>query len=151
MPSCIGRHYLVGMSGKENTKVQASIKRQAGPTPPRILVVEDEVLVRMYLAALLREAGAEVMEAGNGEEARTILLSSRPVDLIVTDLNMPGPMNGLGLARWTREAHPETKIAVISGDVASSEVKETVDAFYSKAMDPEQLREQILSLLVDPT
>jgi CheY-like chemotaxis protein len=65
-----------------------------------VLVVEDETLVRMFMADFLDEAGFKVFEAVNADEALTVLKARPDVQVVVTDIEMPaGSMNGLRLAR----------------------------------------------------
>ena len=64
-----------------------------------VLIVEDDVLLRLMTASNLREAGFEVVEVANAAEA-VIVLNSMAVDVMFADVNMPGKMNGLALAKW---------------------------------------------------
>jgi CheY-like chemotaxis protein len=64
-----------------------------------ILVVEDEVLIRLPLAEYLRDCGYRVFEASNVAEAKAVLDADTPVDLVFSDVNMPGNENGFALAR----------------------------------------------------
>jgi CheY-like chemotaxis protein len=63
-----------------------------------ILVVEDEVLIRLPLAEYLRDCGYSVFEASNVAEAKAVLDADTPVDLVFSDVNMPGNENGFALA-----------------------------------------------------
>jgi len=72
-----------------------------------ILLVEDEVLVRMPIAQYLRDCGYKVIEAVNADEAITVLLHKETVvDLVFSDIEMPGAVDGFGLAKWIREHRP---------------------------------------------
>jgi DNA-binding NtrC family response regulator len=72
-----------------------------------ILLVEDEVLVRMPIAQYLRDCGYKVIEAVNAEEAMTVLSHKETVvDIVFTDIEMPGAVDGFGLAKWIREHRP---------------------------------------------
>ena len=64
-----------------------------------ILVVEDEVLIRMDVADQLAELGYEVKEAASGAEAQTILREGQQIDVVFTDVDMPGELDGITLAR----------------------------------------------------
>jgi CheY-like chemotaxis protein len=76
-------------------------KRESQQT---ILVVEDEVLVRMPIAQYLRGCGYKVIEASNADEAIQVLLHQEtPVDVVFSDIDMPGTVDGLELAKWIRE------------------------------------------------
>lgn len=77
--------------------------------PSTILVVEDEVLIRAMVGELLRDEGYIVIEAGNAEEAMTILATKAP-DLIVTDVRMPGELDGIALTAMIRETDKSVPI-----------------------------------------
>ena len=83
--------------------------------PPTVLVVEDDVLVRMVVAAYLRECGFNVVEAGDAREAIRVLETDIQVDIVFSDVNMPGDMDGFGLAQWVRRERPGLKIILTSG------------------------------------
>jgi CheY-like chemotaxis protein len=80
-----------------------------------ILVVEDEVLIRLEIADSLRDGGFHVLEAAGASEAVEILSTSVRVDLVFTDIQMPGGMDGLGLARWVRRHRPDARVLLTSG------------------------------------
>ena len=72
--------------------------------PETILVVDAEVLVRMTIAGYLRHCGYQVVEAASAEEALTVLRQSElPIQAVLADVALPGPMDGFGLARWVRD------------------------------------------------
>jgi CheY-like chemotaxis protein len=99
-----------------------------------VLVVEDDIRVRLAVASYLRDAGYTVIEAANAAEALEIFVSGELVDVVFTDVQMPGAMDGLMLARWVRGHHPETEVLVTSGkgDDAVSSGLIARDAFFSK-------------------
>ncbi len=99
-----------------------------------ILVVEDDVLVRLTAAEYLRETGYSVIEAANAAEALEVFASGEVVDVVFTDVQMPGAMDGLMLARWVHEYHPHTEVLVTSGkgDDAISSGLTPRDAFFPK-------------------
>lgn len=80
-----------------------------------VLVVEDETLVRMFMADFLDEAGFKVFEAVNADEALTVLQARPDVQVVVTDIEMPGTMNGLELTRVVRERWPGVGVILSSG------------------------------------
>ena len=86
-----------------------------------ILVVEDELLVRMMVSDALREAGWNVIEAYNADEAIVILSSGVPVDLVLSDVRMPGTMDGLGLLEFMSARYPELPVIIMSGHLAPQE------------------------------
>ena len=89
---------------------------------PTILVVDDEVLVRSVIADYLRDCGYRVLEAGSAEDAVAILDSQMKVDIVFTDLELPGHSSGLELARWIRRRYPDVRVIVTSGIYSSAEL-----------------------------
>jgi DNA-binding NtrC family response regulator len=82
-----------------------------------ILVVEDDVLVRMPIAQYLRDCGYKVIEAVNAEEAVTVLSHHETlVDIVFSDIEMPGTLDGFGLAKWVRE-HRRGVDVILAGTV----------------------------------
>ncbi len=79
----------------------------------RVLVVDDDEAIRLYIGEVLREAGCRVLTASDGIEAVEILGAS-PADLLITDYNMPR-MSGLELMRWCQAHLPRLPILLISG------------------------------------
>jgi CheY-like chemotaxis protein len=75
-----------------------------------ILVVEDEVLVRMAISQYLRECGYRVIEAVSADEALQVLRSEISIDLVFSDVEMPGSMDGFGLVQWIRKNKEELEI-----------------------------------------
>lgn len=82
---------------------------------PTVLVVEDEVIIQMMLAETLRAAGFNVLEADNADAAMAALATCASIGVVVTDVRMPGSMDGLGLAGWMREYAPAVPIILTSG------------------------------------
>jgi CheY-like chemotaxis protein len=80
-----------------------------------IVVVEDEALIRMFAASELADAGYEVIEA-DGPAAALKALATDEVFLLFTDVNMPGDMDGLALARMVHRRWPHTHVLVASAD-----------------------------------
>jgi CheY-like chemotaxis protein len=80
-----------------------------------ILIVEDETLIRWGAVKMVEDAGFEVLEAANADEAIQILESRSDIRVIFTDIHMPGSMDGLKLAHAVRYRWPPIKIIVTSG------------------------------------
>lgn len=80
-----------------------------------VLVVEDETMVRMPIAEFLRDCGYNVVEAGDASEAIAAMEAAQPVNLVFTDVRMPGQMDGFGLAAWFESHHPAVPVLVTSG------------------------------------
>jgi CheY-like chemotaxis protein len=119
---------------------------------PVVLVVEDEPILRELSVYELEDAGYTVLEAGNAHAALWILRMRRGVGLVFTDINMPGKMDGLELARVVNARWPDVKIIVTTGadgpqgreapegglflakPYSLSQLSETVDELTSGAM-----------------
>ncbi|MGY2903370.1 response regulator [Bradyrhizobium sp. URHC0002] len=82
---------------------------------PVVLVVEDEILVRMDAIDAIEAAGFDVIDASDADEAIAILERRSDVHLIFTDIQMPGSMDGLRLAHFVRNRWPPIKIIATSG------------------------------------
>jgi CheY-like chemotaxis protein len=82
---------------------------------PVILIVEDELLIRMDSAEAIENAGFEVIQAGNADDAIAILEARTEIHVVFTDIQMPGSMDGLKLARFVRNRWPPIKIVATSG------------------------------------
>jgi DNA-binding response OmpR family regulator len=82
-----------------------------------ILVVDDDNLIRLVIADYLRDCGFEVIEAASGDEAAEVLQSAVPLDLVFTDVQMPGHINGFALARLVRQQHSSIGVMITSGVV----------------------------------
>jgi DNA-binding NtrC family response regulator len=83
---------------------------------PRVLLVEDEPMLRLVAADCFEHAGFIVVEAGHAQQAMDFFNSGGPkIDLVFTDVRMPGAMDGLALASWVIKHHPETPVFVTSG------------------------------------
>ena len=93
----------------------------AGFKRPVVLIVEDELLLRMDAVDMIGAAGFEVLEAGNADEAIEILQVRPDITVVFTDIQMPGSMDGLKLARAVRGRWPPIKIVATSGRVHIAE------------------------------
>jgi DNA-binding NtrC family response regulator len=82
---------------------------------PVVLVVEDEQLIRDSLADALQDAGFGVVQADKAETAIARMVEAESISAVVTDVRLPGRMNGVGIAVWMREHTPETPIILVSG------------------------------------
>jgi CheY-like chemotaxis protein len=80
-----------------------------------VLIVEDDFLTRCTAAMYLRETGYRVIEAENVAEGISVLSSGTRVDFVFSDINMPGSLDGFGLAQWLAKQHPTVRILLTSG------------------------------------
>jgi DNA-binding NtrC family response regulator len=84
---------------------------------PTILIVDDEALIRSMLSDYLQECGFKVLESSTADEAILIIEQSDVIiDLVFSDVSMPGSMDGFGLAHWIRANRPGLSLVLASGD-----------------------------------
>ena len=112
--------------------------------PPTILVVEDDVLVRSLAATYLRDCGFDVIEANGADEAIRVLQAEIPVEVVFSDIQMPGSMDGFGLAQWVRRERPWLKIILTSG---AARTANDAAPILAKPYDHAALERHIRSLL----
>jgi CheY-like chemotaxis protein len=104
---------------------------------PAVLIVEDEPLVRIGAVNLIEDAGFEVIEAANADEAIGILECRSDVRVVFTDIHMPGSMDGLKLAHAVRNRWPPIRIIVTSGrDLIAEQVLPEGGRFFAKPYNP---------------
>jgi CheY-like chemotaxis protein len=100
--------------GAEESGSEDEEGENAGARPATILVAEDELLIRMALTEHLRDSGFRVLEAADGSEAQLLFRAYEPIEVMISDVNMPG-MDGIALAEWVRKHNPDVHIVLISG------------------------------------
>jgi DNA-binding response OmpR family regulator len=126
-------------SGEQATK--------AGET---VLVVEDEVLLRLSIAAYLRDCGYKVIEAADADEA--VLVLKQPdleIDVLFTDVEMAGDMDGFGLAQWTRANRPGLDVILTGSAPSAVNAAATLceDGPLPKPYEPQLVLDRIRRLL----
>jgi len=114
---------------------------------PAVVVVEDEILIRIMISDDLRVAGFQVFEAKNANEALAILESKSHLDLIISDVRMPGEFDGLKLAEYVRSGWPHVKIILVSAHMAAPPPTGLADAFFEKPYDSVGILEAARQLL----
>ncbi len=104
------------------------------PAPIRILVVEDEFLIRLTLTEALGDEGFEVLEAETGDAALPMLQSGSGIRLLLTDIQLPGSLNGFALVGRARQVLPDLPVIYMTGrpDPDSSASASRLDVFISK-------------------
>jgi DNA-binding response OmpR family regulator len=114
-----------------------------------VLLVEDEVLVRTIAAESLRDQGFRVIEAASAMEARAVLISGATVDVVFTDWQLPGDMNGVELARWIDREHPGIALLLTSGVGYVADWAPLIPrtSFFAKPYSPEDVAARIRSLV----
>jgi two-component system, response regulator PdtaR len=116
--------------------------------PPVMMIVEDEELVRAVAVEYFLDHGLNVVEAENADKALAMLNCRSDVRLVFTDINMPGSMDGLALAREVNRRWPQMLIVLTSGrgGVPAAKIPEAGE-FIAKPYDFESLAERIRTLL----
>jgi len=84
----------------------------------RVLLVEDENLIRLVTSEILQDEGFEVVEAWDGDEAARLLDGPDSFDILFTDVQMPGTLDGVEVAIYARQRHPGIPVLVVSGYAA---------------------------------
>jgi CheY-like chemotaxis protein len=115
--------------------------------PKTILVVDDDVFTRLAIADDLMRAGFHVIQAATADEALKVLQSAIKVDLVTTDIHMPGSMDGLRLAQRLRELRSELKIIVLSSDAEAARASSVGDLFIDKPYGSDHLVRSVNQLM----
>src|ERR1700750_1555087 len=115
---------------------------------PRVLVVEDELVLRMRAADIVEDAGCFPVEAVNADEAMAILESRSDIALLFTDIQMPGSMDGLKLAHAVHSRWPDIGIILVSGHVKPSAAERPTDSrFFSKPLGDTQMIAELQAMV----
>lgn len=109
--------------------------------PITVLVVEDEMLIRMDLADTLLDRGLIVIEAASADEAKSMLDDGLHIDMLITDVDMPGKLNGIDLAVLVSATRPGVYIIVTSGREDAAVMIPPGAAFMPKPYSPVFLSE----------
>src|SRR6202171_3415732 len=113
-----------------------------------ILVVEDEMLLRMRAVDMVEDAGFTPIEAINADDALAILESRSDIELLFTDIQMPGSMDGLKLAHAVHERWPLIKIILVSGQLTLTEADKPADSrFYGKPLDVKHMIAELQDMM----
>ena len=115
---------------------------------PNVLVVEDEMVLRMRAVDIVQDAGFHPVEAVNADEALSILESRSDISLLFTDIQMPGSMDGLKLAHAVHDRWPAIKIVLVSGQVSPSDAERPADSrFFGKPLGIEQMITELQAMV----
>jgi PAS domain S-box-containing protein len=129
--------YLPGKVSSKTTKLINSLDSELATGTETILVVDDEPLVRMVAIRLLEKAGYEILEAEDSEQAISIIESRDDIDLLFSDIQMPGKIDGHGLAHWVLQHRPKIKVLLTSG-------------YFDSSKDDRQMNEEQIPFLRKP-
>ena len=108
------RLYLPRHAGEVQPRASAPSQESATGSGETVLVVEDDSHVRMIITDVLRELGYSCLEAGDGQAALPVLTSNTSIDLLITDVGLPG-LNGRQIAEIARKHRPDLKILFVTG------------------------------------
>lgn len=113
-----------------------------------VLIVEDSAIIRMGAIDLVVAAGYEALEASSADEAIRILERRDDIDLVFTDVQMPGTMDGVKLSHYIRDRWPPLKLIVASGAAILEESSLPLGSkFFSKPYDDNSITDAIAHLL----
>jgi CheY-like chemotaxis protein len=119
-----------------------------GPPPRVVLVVEDEMLLRMRAVDMVQDAGYISVEAADADEALAILEARSDIALLFTDIQMPGSMDGLQLARAVHERWPSIKIILVSGQLKLSSGDIPLDSrFFGKPLTSGEMAAEMRDMI----
>jgi DNA-binding NtrC family response regulator len=145
MPRCVIYYQL----GREmNTSNSASPFSNIEIVAPTILIAEDICVIRNATASYLRACGLQVIEAVSADEAILYLQTTLTIDLVFSDVQMPGEQDGLGLARWVRTSRPGLPVLLTSGDFTKADAAKELcgnGSFFAKPYNVEYLEAHIRS------
>lgn len=116
--------------------------------PPLVLIVEDDPLVREIAALAIEDAGLPYVEAADADEALEILKSRADVGVLFTDVNMPGALDGMDLAKLVHEQWPPIRLVVTSGRPLKSEVPDD-GQFVAKPYDLGRLTQTLAKIATE--
>src|SRR6202166_2029431 len=122
------------------------------PELPKVLVVEDEMLLRMRAVDIVEDAGFTPVEAVNADDALAILESRSDIDLLFTDIQMPGTIDGLKLAHAVHARWPTIKIMLVSGQVTPTESEKPANSrFYGKPLEVKKMIAELQEMIGEGT
>jgi two-component sensor histidine kinase len=115
---------------------------------PNVLIVEDEMILRMRAVDIVEDAGFHPIEAVNADEAIAILESRSDISLLFTDIQMPGSIDGLMLAHAVHDRWPSIKIILVSGQVKPLDTERPADSrFFGKPLAVEQIAHELKTMV----
>lgn len=128
-------------------KIEPAARLSACERPATVLVVEDDVLLRLDIAEELRLAGYRVLEAASAEDALELFASGYRAEAVFSDFHLAGPATGWDLRHSLARGNPDVAFILTSGREPPAEVQETGVRFFPKPYRPEQVAKAIARLL----
>ncbi len=114
---------------------------------PRLLLVEDEFLIRLTLSETLADDGFEVVEAEDGETALALLEQQDSIAMMLTDIQLPGRFNGNALAEKVRLTRPDLPVIFMSGRSQEAASPNPLDTYVNKPYSPSALSATVRQIL----
>lgn len=115
-------------------------------TAETILLIEDEPLIRMGTTAMLEDGGFMVLEAANADEAQAIIADHPEISVVITDVQMPGSMNGLELASIIQRDHAHIPVLITSGRTGLQEAKAHGASYLTKPYTAHAIQQALTKL-----
>ena len=143
------RSTALGSAGSRLTKAPMATDRNSSWSRIVVLVVEDNDRLRSAETDALRSCGYDVRTGANAEEALQILTDSR-IDLLVTDIWLPGRLSGIALARAVKQSRPHVKVVIVSTDsdlLSSEDCRGIADSVLKKPFKRSELQERVAALV----
>jgi two-component sensor histidine kinase len=130
------------------TDRNANMTEKSLTAKPTVLVVEDEMMLRLRAVDIVEDAGFSPLQAVNADEALALLESHADIKLLFTDIQMPGSMDGLKLAHAVHERWPAIKIILVSGQVTLDEGERPADSrFFGKPMKAKHMIAELQEMI----
>jgi DNA-binding NtrC family response regulator len=129
------------------------VESRASGHLPSVLIAEDEVLIRFALSDCLVDRGFKVFGVGSAAEAIDVLEAEPDIDLVFSDIRMPGPLNGIDLAKWVHAHRPGLAVVLTSGDARRTALVSSIrpeEPFIAKPYDVESVADRICDLALGP-
>ena len=149
-----GQFWSVKASLGEGAEPDPTVPAEAGTLgvvfrDPRIVIFEDDMLVRSMVAAWLRDRRFDVIEANSADEAVRVVQAAIRIDVVFSDIQMPGSMDGLGLASWLQRERPTLPVILTSGAMRPGKAAalRAHGPILAKPYDPAELERRIRSRL----
>ena len=137
-----------GINGVVHMNASFDVPPQGDPASRHtILIVEDEVLVRLDIASYLRSKDFTVLEVGTAQEAIELLNADPNIDLVFSDVSMPGSLNGIELARWIRASKSKVRVLLTSGTADNIQIASRENVVVEKPYHPSDVEMNIRRLL----
>jgi CheY-like chemotaxis protein len=134
------------LASRSHSKVPGMMVDSAAP--PVVLIVEDEMFLRMRAVDMVEDAGYTSVEAVDADEAVEILESRSDIALLFTDVQMPGSMDGLRLAHAVHDRWPPIKIILVSGQLKLSKTDIPADSrFFGKPLEATEMIAEIKGMI----